>query len=269
MHISAAIKQFGMKQSGEQMLSDSEFEQYQDKGYVLTDVLANGEVEAAKTRLQEYVTGQRETGDLAMQLEPHVEQGEVEVEDEAKAYRKISGLVKHDELFYELATKPAILEPMKQLLGPHLKMYWSGAMMKPPQVGSEKGPHQDLPYWPIQFQGECSVWIPLDEATPDNGCMQVIPGAHKRGQLPHVSVENDFIIEDDQYEESQFQSVPMEPGEGLFFYGLLPHFTRSNQTTDWRRAIVFAYTSSRSRYTADSDLPDCVHVSGKSFPGCI
>lgn len=250
-------------------LTDEQFAHYQREGYVVEDALTGEEVEAARERLREYTSGERDPGDIYMQVEPRVERGEVAAESEEQRYRKLSGVVENDELFRELATTDAIVEPIKQLLGPHLKLYRSAVLMKPPKVGSEKGAHQDAPYWPIQPQEECSVWIPLDRATVENGCMQVIPGDHKRGALPHVSVQDDFVIDEDHYDRADLEPQPMDAGEGLFFHALLPHYTQPNETDRWRRAVVFSYMSARSRYTDDDEQPEYRGIAGRSFPGSV
>lgn len=250
-------------------LTDEEFARYQRDGYVVNEALTDEEVEAATERLREYTDGERAPGDISMQVEPRVQRGEVEVENEGTAYRKLSDVVENDDLFHEIATADAIVEPIKRLLGPHLKLYRSAVMMKPPRIGSAKGAHQDAPYWPIQPQEECSVWIPLDRATPENGCMQVIPGDHRRGALPHVPVTDDYVIDEDHYDRNDLEPVPMEAGEGLFFHALLPHYTDPNETDRWRRAIVLSYMSARSRYTEDGDRPDYLRIAGESFPGSV
>ena len=42
--------------------------------------------------------------------------------------------------------------------------------------------HQDFPYLPHTNFDVLAVMILLDDATPENGCMRVVPGSHKRGQ---------------------------------------------------------------------------------------
>lgn len=258
----------GQRESQPGGLTDEQFATYQQDGYVVETVLSADEITAARERLQAYTAGDRDPGGISMQVEPRVERGETEADSEAGKYRKLSGVVEHDDLFYELATKDAIVGPVTQLLGPDLKLFRSAVLMKPPQIGSEKGAHQDAPYWPIQPQDECSVWIPLDRATPENGCMQVIPGGHKRGPLPHVSVQDDYVIDEDHYEREDLEPLPMEAGAGLFFHALLPHYTRPNDTDRWRRAVVFSYMSARSRPTED-DEAEYLQIAGRSFPGCV
>ena len=56
------------------------------------------------------------------------------------------------------------------------RMFRNAVLLKPPEVGSQKGWHQDSPYWPIEPMALCSCWLPFDDATPENGCMQALRG---------------------------------------------------------------------------------------------
>ena len=64
--------------------------------------------------------------------------------------RKISGVAHGDDLFRTLVSHPTIVRIMQDLMGPNLKLFRSDVMMKPAEVGSAKGMHQDSPYWPIE-----------------------------------------------------------------------------------------------------------------------
>ena len=39
--------------------------------------------------------------------------------------------------------------------------------------------HLDVPYWSFTSLHAISVWIALDDATLENGCMYFMPGSHK------------------------------------------------------------------------------------------
>ena len=75
-----------------------------------------------------------------------------------------------------------------QLLGVDEKINAGGHMIfKPAQYGAETPWHQDEAYWnPDVYLNSLSVWMPLDAATVESGCMQFIPGSHK-DDLPLAS----------------------------------------------------------------------------------
>ena len=195
-------------------LSADQFEQYQRDGYLVVEDLFDTErIDSLQSRIREYTHGGRTVpGGTQKQLEPAYERGEINVADRGDAVRKFEWLIPGDDRFTEFARPDGIVDIINHLIGQHLHLYRSGALLKPPEVGSEKGAHQDAPYWPFQPSEQVSVWIPLDDATPENGCMSVVPGGHLEGALPHVETEDDYVIDPDHYDKTDLVEVPMDAG---------------------------------------------------------
>lgn len=251
-------------------MTQQQRERYRQNGFLLVeDLVSPEEVNALRERIREYTHGGRPTDALQIQVEPRIQRGELHVEHPGDGIRKIDGLVQGDDLFQRLGKHPNLLAILEPLLGPDIKMFRNSLLLKPPEVGSQKGWHQDSPYWPIEPMELCSCWFPLDDATPENGCMVVLPGWHRRGPLPHVSVTDDYVIDPDALDQSQPLTVPMRAGSGLFFHSLLPHYTAPNRSTRWRRAIALSYMSAQSRYTGSGESPTYFPIQGETFPGCV
>ncbi len=243
---------------------------YERDGYlVVEDLVSGGEVTALRERVREYTHGGRNCDALQVQVEPRVQRGELTVDQPGDGVRKIDSLVQGDDLFRRLGLHPNILTVLLAILGPDIKMFRNSLLLKPPEVGSQKGWHQDSPYWPITPMDLCSCWFPLDDATLENGCMNVLPGWHKKGPLPHVHVTDDYVIDPAIIDSSQSIAVPLRAGSGLFFHSLLPHYTAPNRSQTWRRAIALSYMSARSRYTGGGDVPEYFPVCGQSYSGCV
>ena len=156
-----------------------------------------------------------------------------------------------------------------QILGPDIKMFRNSLLMKPPEIGSQKGWHQDSPYWPIEPMELCSCWFALDDATAENGCLAALPGWHKKGPLPHIHATDDYVIDEQYVDSSAGGLAPVQAGGGVFFHSVLPHYTAPNRSKKWRRAIALSYMSSKSRYTGQGESPEYFHVRGKTYPGCV
>ncbi|SDZ80554.1 Ectoine hydroxylase-related dioxygenase, phytanoyl-CoA dioxygenase (PhyH) family [Haloplanus vescus] len=255
-------------------LSDRQFEQYQRDGYVVVeDLLSDDEVARVTDRIREYVAGDRTETTFSRMLEPDIDPDEFDHEgDPVRKFEGVS-MAREDDVFADLAHHEGILEVIQQLQGPNVDLLRSAAMLKPPQVGSEKKFHQDAAYYPIQPRDHVTVWIALDEATTDNGCMRVVPGAHTDGLIGHEAIEydTDIAITERDYDIDDTVALPMEPGSVLFQHCLLPHYTAPNTTETWRRAFILAYMRSRSRFTDDEppEWVDSLHVAGDEFPGCV
>ena len=92
------------------------------------------------------------------------------------------------------------------------------------------------------------VWIALDDATVENGCMHVLPGSHKEGAVVHFK-RRDWQICDTDILGQSITAVPLKAGGLMFFDGLLQHGTPHNPTTQRRRALQFHYCAKDAKWT--------------------
>ncbi|MGE4603223.1 MAG: phytanoyl-CoA dioxygenase family protein, partial [Planctomycetota bacterium] len=149
------------------LVNDEELEAYDRDGFVIIEnLLPPDEVTGLQDRVREYTHGDRSTERLAIQVEPRVQRGEMGVSHSGDGIRKIGdlqarggggdGLVESDDLYNDLAKHPNIVGVIQQILGPDVKMFDNAMLLKPPEVGSQKGMHQDSPYWPIEPMSLCS-----------------------------------------------------------------------------------------------------------------
>jgi phytanoyl-CoA hydroxylase len=129
----------------------------------------------------------------------------------------------------------------KLLGGAEAEMFQDMALIKPPRLGREKPWHQDKAYFKYALNTPVvGTWIALDEATVENGCMQIMPGLHKEGPILHFQ-KRDWQICDNSMLGRQSVAVPLKPGGVLFFDGMMPHGTPHNSSPNRRRALQFHY----------------------------
>jgi ectoine hydroxylase-related dioxygenase (phytanoyl-CoA dioxygenase family) len=80
----------------------------------------------------------------------------------------------------------------RQLLGPAAEFGGDHAIRKAPPTEAPTPWHQDEAYRdPNLAYTEPSIWIPSQEATLENGCMQFVPATHQQEVLPHHLIGND------------------------------------------------------------------------------
>ena len=173
---------------------------------------------------------------------------ELRDDDRLDAVRKLQHFVEHEPRTRALATDPRMLHVVSMLLGgAEPELYADQAMSKPPRIGREKPWHQDLAFFDFDpFEVPVvGVWIALDPVGIDNGCMQLLPGRHREGPIPHFK-RRDFQICDTDILGRRSVAVPLEPGGLLFFDGLLPHGTPHNNSSRRRRALQFHYVPAGS-----------------------
>jgi phytanoyl-CoA hydroxylase len=119
-------------------------------------------------------------------------------------------------------------------------LFQDQALLKPPRLGREKPWHQDKAYFNLdKHEPVVGVWVALDEATPENGCMHLMP---ELGREPIVHFQRrDWQVCDTLVQGKPCIAAPLKPGGLLFFDGLLVHGTPHNNSSQRRRALQFHY----------------------------
>ncbi|MBM7774420.1 phytanoyl-CoA hydroxylase [Actinokineospora baliensis] len=155
--------------------------------------------------------------------------------------RKITGFTALSPVLERsLVRHPDLLEVLHQVLGPRVELYRDALMFKHAGVGQEKPWHQDAVYWPFRPMSLVSAMITVDRCTPDNGCLQVVPGSH-REVVAHAKV--DWELQVDQREcARRAVYVPLEPGDCLVFHSLILHASEHNRSTVDRRLAITSYS---------------------------
>jgi ectoine hydroxylase-related dioxygenase (phytanoyl-CoA dioxygenase family) len=134
-----------------------------------------------------------------------------------------------------------------QLLGVEARFTGDHAIRKAPHSGVETPWHQDEAYWdPDKEFSSLSIWIPLQEATLENGCMQFVPGSHRQEVLPHHPIGNDPAViglEVDNVEALAKNAVacPLPAGGATIHHSRTLHYTGPNASNQPRRAYILAF----------------------------
>lgn len=157
------------------------------------------------------------------------------------AVRKIGVFEAHEPRLRALSQHAQLLRVVTRLLSDRTpEMFQDMALLKPPRIGREKPWHQDHAYFDYPLDTPVvGVWIALDEATVENGCMQILPGRHT-GPIIHFK-RRDWQICDREIMGTRSVAVPLKPGGLLLFDGKLPHGTPHNTSPHRRRALQFHY----------------------------
>jgi len=164
--------------------------------------------------------------------------------------RSAAFLVRFLPLFQDFARQAKLLELVRALIGPHVKVFRDQALFKPPS-GQAKPPHQDQSYFQVEPQDDLvTAWIALDEATAENGCMCYIPGSHKHGIFPvgkdlHRPVHH--MPDTGSLTLPEPVSCPVPAGSIIFHHGCTLHYSEDNRTETWRKAIIFHYATTEAR----------------------
>ncbi|XP_062322456.1 L-threonyl-[L-threonyl-carrier protein] 4-chlorinase [Osmerus eperlanus] len=127
--------------------------------------------------------------------------------------------------------------------------------------------HQDMRYWGIAGGPVLSVWLALDDSLQDNGALQVIPGTHFSGLLPHrlASRAGNMLSVNQEIPEELVQAekavlCPLNAGQMSVHDGLLVHASDPNTSQRRRCGFVIRYVPSCAFPIQDTDRPRKFHA---------
>jgi ectoine hydroxylase-related dioxygenase (phytanoyl-CoA dioxygenase family) len=147
-------------------------------------------------------------------------------------------LVKHSPALRAFCTSPLLADLCHDLVGPDTRLYWDQAVYKQPHGAEPVLWHQDNGYTYVEPQAYLTCWVALTDATLDNGCVWVLPDAHRAGTLAHRSTPIGFQCAEDP---EGAMPVPVRAGSVVVFSSLTPHATGHNVTAEVRKAYIVQF----------------------------
>ncbi|GAA2998526.1 phytanoyl-CoA dioxygenase family protein [Streptomyces fulvorobeus] len=163
----------------------------------------------------------------------------------------------------ELAAVPELINlnegVVRPLHGVAGDFYNTFLWAKPSEVGSEKPWHQDALFLKEEFyekyEDVYTIWIAVDDAREDNGCLQFLPGSHRE----RIAYKPDGINQDDLFASPREPTLdikkiwpeltpvtlPRRAGSAVLFGGFTAHTSAPNRSSDQRRAVSYVYSLPR------------------------
>lgn len=167
-----------------------------------------------------------------------------------------------DTIYGMIARSESLVGCAEQILGGEVYHYHSKMIMKDAKVGGAWAWHQDYGYWyqnGVLFPDLTSVSIAVDEATKENGCLQVIRGSHKMGRVDHVLTGDQAGADIERVaqalERLELVYVEMKPGDALFFHANLLHRSDQNRSERPRWSMICCYNAARNDPYKESHHP--------------
>jgi ectoine hydroxylase-related dioxygenase (phytanoyl-CoA dioxygenase family) len=170
------------------------------------------------------------------------------------------------ELARDIITTSLATLALNLLEQDHVVMFQDIFIAKPPQAGHLEAEqpgaeqivqwHQDYSYWPLDSARGLTLWIALDDADPENGCLRYIPGTHTLGEkqpadfyagaaqpprpeLPPLAASE---------RESEAVYAPVRAGEALAHDPLVWHMSPANRSLRPRRAWSLTWITPTVRW---------------------
>ena len=156
-------------------------------------------------------------------------------------------LLRYDLSFLNYARDSNILDMVAQVIGPDI-ILWNSSFFAKPAVNGKKTPwHQDGEYWPLRPLATCTVWLAIDEATVENGCLKFMPGSHKRKELrPHrTNKDPNFTLHQEllesEYDDDKAVPLELEAGQMSLHDVYLLHGSEANDSGKPRRGMTMRF----------------------------
>lgn len=217
-------------------------QEYEETGFfIVRNLIPPDQLNAISERLNMAALGQLDAR-IAIQVEPEVRKDDIRVDDPLDRIRKVSGVARYDPFFKALAADKNIVELMRGVLGDNIHFFGDECQLKPAHYGSAHAWHQDAPYFHHDPMPVATLWIAVDDATRENGCIEVVPGLHKQGIIERRNADQAWFDEG-EFDTSQAVYATLKAGDALVFDILLPHGSGPNQTPTRRRCVIYRYTN--------------------------
>ncbi|MBV7334863.1 phytanoyl-CoA dioxygenase family protein [Chloroflexi bacterium TSY] len=165
----------------------------------------------------------------------------------------------YSETIRKYITHPGIRRVLDVVVGVYVP-FWNGAYKCMQTMSVTKKPkgngspwHQDEHPIPTRDRSLTGVWIPLSDATIENGCLWIVPESHKSGiiyeRYEHNEPDVDSMTIARGFDDSGAIPIEMNAGSVLFFSGYLLHSSKKNHSNRYRPALTMHYCSSTTWLT--------------------
>jgi hypothetical protein len=129
-----------------------------------------------------------------------------------------------------------------QIIGPNIKGATSQLTFKMKGNTKPFGWHQDNGYGELEPYNALTTLTALDDTDRGNGCLWLIPGSHKQGQIrveqdpEQKKSQSEIVVEAD---DSLAVPMEMKAGDALIFNCWMLHKSDGNYSSDRDRRILF------------------------------
>jgi phytanoyl-CoA hydroxylase len=237
-------------------VGEAEIELFHQQGYLVVHHAFNPkEVKDATDGLVHLLSGEVPdfTGVMYEQKAQGLPVEQMPPEERQDYVRKFMWFTKHEPRLDAIAHHPRLLDVVTRIMEEPPVLFQDMALLKPPHIGREKPWHQDHAYFDLSLNTlVMGVWVALDEATTENGCMIINPGSHRQGPVVHFK-RRDWQICDTDVNNKRALAVPLEPGGILIFHSLIHHGTPTNNSGLRRRAVQFHYRPQSAPLTSEEE----------------
>ena len=244
--------------------SEGEIGAFQGDGFVVVRGLFDtDEIERIVTWTDEVARWPEARGKHMMYFEESL------LEPGKRVLNRLENFYPFHEAFAELLDGDKLKGRVEALLGEGAVLFKDKINFKLPGGDGFK-PHQDQQAgWGTYAPFFITALVSIDEATVENGCLELVAGQHKEGLIGAEWTP----LTADQMSGMAFVSCPTRPGDAVFFDCYVPHGSKANLSDEPRRVLYITYNAAsqgdhRAQYYADkrkSYPPDIEREPGRTY----
>ncbi len=243
-------------------LTQEQIQSYQTNGFiVIEDFLSTEELEHWRKSVTAAV---KERGGIKIPGK-EIKIGEADgINEDAdyfgKVFDQLLNLWQTNQDVKEMMIDQRIGKMAAQLAGVDgIRIWHDQALIKRPWANPTAW-HLDTPFWSFSDRNAISIWVALDNATLENGCLFFIPGSHKHTRFDKITIGRNMDGIFAVYpglRNTMPDAAPMTAGSCSFHNGLTIHGANANMTSGFRRAMTCAYMPEGSTFNGEPNiLPD-------------
>ena len=156
---------------------------------------------------------------------------------------------------WDIATNPAILDLVEDIVGPNIVCWASAILSKKPQDPKKVPWHQDASFWKLSPARTVTVWLAIDDVDEQNSAMMFIPGTHKMGDIPVQGTGADAVFHQETAgAETLGKPVfdTLKAGQASLHADMLVHGSLANVSDRRRCGLTLRYCPPEVRIVDES-----------------
>jgi len=171
-----------------------------------------------------------------------------------------------DPFWVSLVSDPRLLDIAERFLGPDIGLFASHYFCKPAHTGQAVLWHQDAAYWPLEPMDVITLWLAIDDSTPENGCVRVVPGSH-REQVHELRARDDVdnVLGSEAaatVDEADAVDLSLRAGDVEVHHPNILHASNANTSPHRRCGLTIRYIPTSTKILLPS-WPTAYHLRGE------
>lgn len=254
--------------------------QYEKDGYfIVPGLLSRDAAMQIKGVILDHVLQPDIGEEVGADIDPANPETAMDAMARAARFRKLGGLGLASPLIWQTFFVDETLMSIARyfLDADNVVMKWNSCFMKPARTGSSTPWHQDNGLWRDGDMESMNVWMAVDPATKENGCLQFMPGSHRQNIIhTHVLYEDSIhgelprdVVKNGK-ETFGVHHIELNPGDAVVWHSNLYHYSPPNHSAQSRIGIagVFSDAEQARRNPLSRQYRWCMQngIAGQGFP---